>query len=118
MGSPKGAGFTMIKTSSKVCPSQNFSLDFTNRINFQKHRFKAYKDFSASTQLGEKGWDPTRPQAFRRKFFARLVQTGNSLSQLLPLYMDSFGMRSRGSSWEMPCAWQAVVVVCGEVILP
>lgn len=71
----------------------------------------------APTQVGGKGWGSTRPQAFRRKLFARLAQTGKSLSQLPPLYMDTFGRRSRGGSWEMPCARQAVVVVCGEVIL-
>ena len=70
----------------------------------------------ASTQVGEKGWGPTGPQAFRRKLFACLAQIGKSLSQLPPLYMDLFGMRSRGGSWEMPCARQAVVVVCWEVI--
>ena len=70
----------------------------------------------ASTQVGEKGWGPSGPQAFRRKLFARLAQTGKSLSQLPPLYMDLFGMRSRGGSWEMPCARRAVVIVCWEVI--
>jgi len=75
-------------------------------------------DFLASTRVGEKGWGLIKPQAFRRKFSACLAQTGNSLSQPLPLSIDSFGMESRGSGWEMPCARQAVVVVLGKVILP
>lgn len=92
----------MIQKPSKEIPSRNSSS----------------ANFLASTQIGEKGWGLIRPQAFRRKFSARLAQNGNSLSQPLPLSMDSFGMESRGSGWEMPCARRAVVVVCEGVILP
>ncbi len=92
----------MIQTPSKAFPSRD----------------SGSTDFLTSTQIGEKGWGFTRPQAFRRKFSACLAQNGNSLSQPLPLSIDSFGMESRGSGWEMPCARQAVVVVCEGVILP
>ena len=62
----------------------------------------------ASTPVGEKGWGWASPQAFRRKLFACLAQTGKSFSQLLPLYMETFWrVIQRWRSWEMPCARQA-----------
>ena len=62
----------------------------------------------ASPRPGEKGWGFTSPQAFRRKLFACLAQTGKSFSQLLPLYMETvWRVIQRWRSWEMPCAWQA-----------
>ncbi len=73
--------------------------------------------FLSTARRREKTWGINLPQVFCCKSAACLAQNGNSLSRLLPLFIELFGMLVvRWSSREMPCARQAVVVKCGEVI--